>query len=206
MSKEEVVWKERLNEKFNKWTFLDIVDMPSNVSEKTRQRGDLYGLFECECGKQKVIRVKSVVYGTSKSCGHRETKDGNIMINDKGFYDAYKSVVRYFKDKPYTMKYLSKGIKFDWDSYEDFYQDMYESYQLAIENGESVKLDRINDELNFNKDNCTWKPKSKRLESVEVDGQEFSSFKKISDLYNVPLRTIYARYERGLRGSDLIAK
>lgn len=60
-------------------------------------------------------------------------------------------------DKDYK-NYGERGIKFEWKSYLDFHQDMYQSF-LNHANKHGVKnttIDRIDVNKNYNKENCKW--------------------------------------------------
>lgn len=52
-------------DKFNKLTFLEETDIKFDKNWKKIK----YGMFECECGKTKVMMLHNVVNGLSKSCG-----------------------------------------------------------------------------------------------------------------------------------------
>lgn len=43
-----------------------------------------------------------------------------------------------------------RGIKCEWESFEDFYKDMWDSYK------EWLTIDRINNDWNYKKSNCRW--------------------------------------------------
>ena len=54
--------------------------------------------------------------------------------------------------------YGGRGIKCGWQSFEEFYNDMYQSYLDHVkEHGEeNTSIDRIDVNSNYLKDNCRW--------------------------------------------------
>jgi hypothetical protein len=54
--------------------------------------------------------------------------------------------------------YGGRGIKCEWDTFEEFKRDMYESYLEFIKDHweKETTLDRIDVNWNYNKDNCRW--------------------------------------------------
>ena len=54
--------------------------------------------------------------------------------------------------------YGEKGIKVEWLSYEDFFNDMYESYieHVKLYGEKETTIDRIDSNKSYCKDNCKW--------------------------------------------------
>ena len=79
---------------------------------------------------------------------------------DFGLYIVYLSMIRrckYPSQKGYKY-YGGKGIKVEWNSYQEFKTDMYESYlQHLKEFGKrQTTIDRIDSDRNYCKENCRW--------------------------------------------------
>lgn len=76
------------------------------------------------------------------------------------FNVMYKNIIQRTKNPLHnTFSYYGgKGIKCEWDSFESFMSDMYQSYlEHSKEFGEeNTSIDRINNEKNYCKENCRW--------------------------------------------------
>jgi len=108
-------------------------------------------LAECHCGKEWVVRLKSLRSGNTSSCGcskrtlayykHRLFKVWTAMKQR-----CYNPKVKQFYD------YGGRGISVcdSWrSSFEQFYRDMGDP-------AEGLTLDRINPNGNYEPSNCRW--------------------------------------------------
>src|SRR3990167_7960126 len=73
------------------------------------------------------------------------------------FYNTYCGMVNRCNDSAIA-RYGGRGIKSLWKTFEEFRDDMYESYQSHIkEFGEkNTSIDRINNDGHYCKENCRW--------------------------------------------------
>jgi hypothetical protein len=75
------------------------------------------------------------------------------------FYSRYIGIRRRCiekKNKDYP-RYGGRGIIFEWNSFEEFKKDMYESFLIHFKKyGKNTSIERINSNGNYCKENCIW--------------------------------------------------
>lgn len=125
------------------------------------KRGSHYWLFRCDCGKEKVIRKSHILEKMTKSCGcHHKAFLVTHDMSTTRFYRIWNNIV-YRCISPNAIRweqYGGRGIKCEWKSFEDFRDDMYESYlEHCQSHGEkNTSINRIDNDGNYFKDNCEW--------------------------------------------------
>ena len=95
----------------------------------------------------------------------REVRRANQYTNPHGMsqtriYRIYKNMKQRCNNKN-TIKYHiygGKGIKCEWNTFEDFYADMGLSYKKHERKcgSENTTIDRIDSSRNYSKENCRW--------------------------------------------------
>ncbi len=129
------------------------------------KNNNLYWLFRCSCGNEKVIQVNHVKSGDTKSCGclSREPRESigktfakenkiHRMTHTKEYNSWLAMKQRCLNKKNNDYKYYGvKGIKVckRWLKFENFYKDMGKRPV-------GTSLDRINNNLGYYKKNCKW--------------------------------------------------
>lgn len=75
-----------------------------------------------------------------------------IRIWNESIYNLYQQVKSRCNNKNHRRykDYWWRWIKCEWSSFEEFFKDMWDSYQKWLQ------IDRINNNWNYNKNNCRW--------------------------------------------------
>jgi len=121
------------------------------------KHNNLYWLFKCDCGNNKIIRVNSVIRGITKSCGclYKSMKNAHRthFMSKSPEYKVWENFIQkcnnpnnyyYEKNKKQKIKICNR-----WNRFENFYKDMGEK-------PEGYKFIRIDNEKDYCKENGKW--------------------------------------------------
>ena len=141
----------KAGDKYNRLTAVKFIKRDKNFHQ--------FWLFQCECGKKKVINISKVKKGLTKSCGclHDEGNNFKHGMNGIKTHISWKSMKNRCLNPNATgyKDYGGRGIKIcdEWlNNFINFFKDMGER-----PNGKT--LDRKNNDGNYCKSNCRWADK-----------------------------------------------
>ena len=95
----------------------------------------------------------------SKKCVYNSRPKIHGFYGTKIYRTYHNIKARCNNNKSLSFKwYGGKGIKVEWNSFEEFKKDMYDSYKSHMKkNGvKNTTIERINSKKNYCKENCRW--------------------------------------------------
>ena len=165
----------------------------------------------CDCGNIVIVPLASLRGGHTKSCGclQKDTIRDIAVSHDMArtkFYSIYRGIIGRCTNpnSPNYRHYGGRGIKCLWSSFENFKEDMYESYLNHVEEfGEdNTSIDRIDVNGNYCKENCKWSTQQEQANNkrnnhiVEVNG-EVLTVPEAARKYNINYNTVHTRLRNG---------
>ncbi len=178
---------------------------------ENNEYGSSQWLCRCECGAERVIRAQGLKNGTTKSCGCHKN-DYNRIHGGKGtrLYECWRHM-RYRCENPNNQAYKDYGgrgisVCEDWHDFAKF-------RQWALANGydDSLTIDRINVNGNYEPSNCRWAGSKEQMNNrrntkhYEMDGKCLT-MSEWSQLTGIPRATIYNRMKAGCTFIEAIRK
>ena len=130
---------------------------------KSKKR-KIYWLFICDCGKKIEALKFSIIYGKTKSCGCFKLESLSLRATHKMIHTRFYSIYNNLKFRCNNKNFIGfnyyggKGIKNEWETFEQFKTDMYPSYLKHVKKfGEKqTTIERKDNGSNYCKENCRW--------------------------------------------------
>lgn len=206
-----------------KFYTLTIITMRPLVKLENRKYGRLTPLWEykkigkyyyakcmCDCWTIKYFLKNSVSRWISTSCWcyARELNVERFKkhwLRKTRIYNTYCNMMKrcYHECCDKYKTYWLRWIKSEWDSFEDFYRDMNDSYEEHVRQfwEKNTTLDRIDNNWNYCKENCRWatveeQANNKRCTRMVEYKWEKKSLTLISKEYNIKPKTLKWRLNK----------
>lgn len=170
-----------------------------------------YYLCRCDCGKEKLVRIDHLQNGKTSSCGCYKLENARKPLkhglSSNKLYFVWASMMdRCYNDKFSDYhNYGGRGIKVDdrWHDVSNFVNDMQQGYNNGLQ------LDRINNNMNYSKDNCRWvtrkeNNRNKRTNVYVTINNERKTVSEWCEHFNIRKSSIYPRIRKGLTGMDAL--
>lgn len=178
--------------------------------------GKAYWLCKCDCGNSKVIAGRHLTEGHTKSCGcvriaENKSRAKHNMSNTK-LYNVYRGIMKrcYNSNNASYKNYGGRGIKV-CDKWKDGEKGSTNFLEWSLANGykESLQIDRIDVNGNYEPSNCRWvtaKVNSNNKRNnipITINGitKNLYQWQKTS---GIRYQTIKDRLDRGITGTDLL--
>lgn len=157
----------------------------------------IYEKCICDCWKEKWIIRWNIMNWIAKSCWClrvRTVKDTQAKYITKHWM-AYTRIYRIFKSlkrriiSPNHVSYKYywwRWIKCLWQSFEDFYKDMWESYMKHVNKfwERDTTLDRIDRDWDYCKENCRWATWKEQMHNRDIVKLYWFNYVKLKDAKN----------------------
>lgn len=169
-----------------------------------RMSGKIYWKCLCDCGNIKYVKTDKLgTYTNSCGCIKSEGTRKTHGMSKTSFYNRYLGIIQRCNDKNSNCysRYGGRGIKCEWENFQDFMADMYEGYLKHVKKyGEkNTTIDRINNNGNYSAKNCRWatmKVQSNNRSSNRkvLYNNKYYNLKQIAEINNFDYKKLYRRF------------
>lgn len=158
-------------------------------------------LCKCDCGETKIVTLKNLESGNTKSCGcyNLECLSARATHGDSETH-LYKEWTRIKDRVDHRTDYISKNITMceEWrNNYETF-----KEWALSHGYDKDLSVDRINNAKGYSPDNCRWADST--TQNRNKDNNILLTYKgethvisEWAEILNVNYGTFYSRIRRG---------
>ena len=166
--------------------------------------------YKVKTGRKRTLESKYCSYRCNIN-GNRESIKMDFIYPDRRLYKRLRTIYSLilarcnYKWNHGYADYGARGIRCEWQSFEQFYNDMAPTHQYGLQ------VDRINNDGNYCKSNCRWATRSqnasntRRTIRIEFEGKQ----QAVVDLcrrFNIKPSTVRMRIELGWDINDVFTK
>lgn len=187
--------------------------------KKIKDKNARYYVCVCDCGNVTDTGRFHLINGAAISCGcFRKEYMHNKEYKHGGGGERIYSIWCSMRHRCYSVKHPSyeryglKGITVceEWRNGINGYKK-FKKWALENKYDDKLTLDRIDFKGNYEPNNCRWATpleqsnNTKRNIKVTIDNITYSSISALARYYGISDSAIRYRYNKGLRGEDLIS-
>lgn len=158
-------------------------------------------LCRCECGKEKNVRLSSIINGDTTSCGCfniQQVKKANTIHGKSRtrIHQIWLSMLQRctYKNHVAYERYGGNGITIcdEWMEFENFYNDMKDEYK------DNLSIDRIDNSKGYCKYNCKWSTQKEQCNNrknnriVTYLGKPYT-MTQLAEKFNIKMGTLHDR-------------
>ena len=172
------------------------------------KRGDVLWVCKCDCGNTKIINGNSLRRGVSTTCGCSTVKH---RMHGTRLYRIFEGMIKrcYNPTHRWYKRYGGRGIAIC----DEWLKDRGSFFSWAMANGyrDDLTIDRIDTNGDYCPENCRWTDMKTQINNrsntptVAINGDS-KTISEWADITGISYQTLYRRYQRGDRGSDLIRR
>jgi hypothetical protein len=176
-----------------------------------RHRGNVVGLWLCDCGATKKLPVSRVKSGNAKSCGCLKLRHGHSVGRSKtpeySAWMAMRARCGAASGRDFEA-YVSRGITVcsRWDRFETFLED------VGPKPSPAHSLGRRDNDGSYEPSNCRWETPAQQMQNTRksrtwhVRGRAFPSCRAAAAVFGVDHKTIRYWVKTGAPDCYVVAR
>jgi len=170
------------------------------IEESIQKWNVRYFECKCNCDNKTTVAIDHLRRWNIKSCWCL-----NRELLKKRFTTHWKSTTRIYKiwtninkrcnnsTNPAYHNYWWRGIRCEWNKFEEFYEDMIDWYS------DNLSIDRKDNDWNYTKENCRWSTDKEQARNRRTNTMhKWKCLIEWCETLNINYRTVLGRIKRGL--------